>query len=189
MWPDQIRDTVEAVVPTCTSARGRLTAGVLEIAQERRSRAALSLQQMRDVLDEVLTQDLRFPFHLAAWLQERMGQKRLAVALLVEAANRIQCSRRQAGRTGNLPFSLRPLVARVVEDAPDAAYAMAYQVHHFGWGMPSALRLALSEVLDGVQRRGHGAEDVEPALAPPTPRPMLPRRAALTWKRLEVACG
>jgi hypothetical protein len=86
----------------------------------------------------VLAQDARFPFHLAAYVREKTGRKRLALALLVETANR---ARRVA-------FSLRPVVARLVREGPDAAYVMAYQVRHFGWAMPSALRMALEEVVD-----------------------------------------
>ncbi|MBM3465699.1 MAG: hypothetical protein FJX76_26710 [Armatimonadetes bacterium] len=175
MWPIRFRGaSTETAVPRL-SARGRLTADVLELTQEREERATLSLQKVRGLLDEVLEQDVRFPFHLAAYLQERFGARRLAVALLVESANRAQQCGRLAER-GTLPFSLRPLVARVIEGSSDAAWAMAYQVHHFGWSMPASLRVALSDVLE--DRAAPASE------APEEPARPTGREARLPLRRL-----
>ncbi len=134
------------------SARGRLTARVLEMVQGAAD-GNLSLQKLRPQLEEVLATDSRYPFHLAAYLQEKLGQKQVAVALLVEAANLVTDCRRRAGRPSELPFSLRPLVARVVRNAGEAALAMSYQVRHFGWHMPRPLRAALAQVV-----KEHGGE-------------------------------
>lgn len=144
------------------SARGRLTATVLQLA-ELQSDAPVNLEHLRDALDEVLVLDCRFPFHLAAFVKEKVGHSRVAVALLVEAANRVRDSRRQAGRTSLLPFALRPLVHRVVWTQGEAAYAMAYQVRHFGWAMPTPLRAALGDVVGRTRARaGETADDSDP---------------------------
>lgn len=132
------------------SARGRLTATILDCAQ-RQDEGSTNLSEIRVTLDEVLVHDCRFPFHLAAYVKERCGCTRVAIALLVEAANRVGVARRRAGRPCVLPFALRPLVHRVVRTPSEAAYAMAYQVRHFGWAMPTPLRAALTEV---VHRNG-----------------------------------
>lgn len=196
MWPTHLHSDVDPEVPTsltgrasAIAARNRLTAQILEVARERESRAVASLPALRGVVDEVLAQDPRFPFHLAAWVSERMGQRRLGVALLVEAANRMRDCRRSAGRPGAPPFSLRPLVGRVVTRASDAAYAMAYQVHHFGWSMPGGLRTALNEVLEHERVRGGqeaAVEDGEVALSVAA-RPAL--RAAAAGGRWHMSPG
>ena len=128
------------------SARGRLTARLLEIA-EHVPDGPLTLAAIRETLDDVLVQDCRFPFHLAAFLKGRMGASRVAIALLVEASNRVGLLRRRQGQDAVLPFALRPIVLRVVENSGEAAYAMAYQVRHHGWAMPTPLRASLNEVL------------------------------------------
>lgn len=139
-------DSVERGPKNGLSARGQLTAAMVELAAVHENES-FDLRKVRDLLEEVLAIDSRFPFHLAAFLREKMGGTRVSVALLVEATNRVAGSRRRSGRSAVLPFSLRPIVHRVVRQSADAAYAMAYQVRHFGWAMPTPLRVALTEVL------------------------------------------
>lgn len=171
------------------STRGRLTEKVLELTDVEQDPGA-GLHGLGSLLDDVLSHDARFPFHLAAYVSEKHEATRLAVALLVECANRVSLLRRKAGRSSTLPFSLRPLVTRVVRTGTDAAYAMAYQVRHFGWGMPSGLRQALSEVLSDRKPKGVQDEAEVPPLRTAR-RPGLFERArwlrAAAFSRLAVA--
>lgn len=147
--------------PAGLSARGRLTAAVTALAEQPETDAAL-LARAREALDEVLTADARFPFHLAAYVTERLHRPRVAVALLVEASNRVVEARRRAGRPATAPPSLRPLVHRIVRTPSEAAYAMAWQVRHFGWAMPTILRASLSDVLQRT-RDQEGDEEADPS--------------------------
>lgn len=167
---DEFRGTRQGLSP-----RGRLTATLLALAEEQQTDASINLSDLADVLDEVLALDCRFPFHLAAFVKEKIGRTRVAVALLVEAANRVGESRRRAGRSMVLPFALRPLVHRIVGTAADAAYAMAYQVRHFGWAMPTPLRLSLTEVLHRSGDTSLNVDDADPApSAAPARRALQP---------------
>lgn len=148
--------------PAGLSARGRLTAAVLALAEHPEADAAL-LTRTREALEEVLAADARFPFHLAAYVTERLGRPRVAVALLVEASNRVVEARRKAGRLATAPPSLRPLVHRIVRSPGDAAYAMAWQVRHFGWAMPTVLRASLSDVLQRTRDQEGADEEADPA--------------------------
>lgn len=160
--------------PAELSARGRLTAAVLALAERPESDAGL-LSRTRDVLDEVLVADARFPFHLAAYVTERLDRPRVAVALLVEASNRVVDVRRRAGRVATAPLSLRTLVRRIVRGPGDAAYAMAWQVRHFGWGMPSMLRASLTDVLQRTREPQDGDDEADPAHSSrPAPRALQP---------------
>jgi hypothetical protein len=145
------------------SARGRLTATVLDLAEQPSPETLGQLAELRDTLDDVLALDCRFPFHLAAFVKEKIGRSRLAVALLVEAANRVGESRRRAGRNSGLPFALRPLVHRIVHTPGEAAYAMAYQVRNFGWAMPTPLRVALTDVVGRPSEGASGPDESDPA--------------------------
>lgn len=162
--------------PAGLSARGRLTAAVLALAEQPETDVAL-LTRTRVALDEVLAADARFPFHLAAYVTERLDRPRVAVALLVEASNRVVEARRRAGRPGSAPPSLRPLVHRIVRSPVDAAYAMAWQVRHFGWSMPTVLRASLSDVLQRTRDQEGAEDEAEPAHstrpAPRVPQPVL----------------